>query len=273
MVNEMQHDKALEKFEDHYAKKLILEHLGDDAEHLAEQFRVNNFFKRKYQSIVLDNKSLFEDAHVLDVGSNMGHWATLYHLNGARSVTCVEPRLNLVEGLNRFAVAEDLPIKAIQGIHSDCPALGEKFQVVMLSNITSYMPDVFDFFSRLRAITDHVIIGHHITMNTLHDDACTMDTGYNLSHRNAVDLRDRSYLDRPDGVQYDWNRIGDPHAEGRTCFWYYGIGFMRKLLDYLGYDVVRVNKQDNDELYDDESQGTSMVGDQTFYDMVLRVRK
>lgn len=266
----MDSDQALDRFQSHYAKRLILDQLGDEAEHMAEDFRVTDFFRNKYQSLIVDNREIIRGSHVLDVGSNLGQWATLCCLNGARAVTCLEPRRKYVDGLNRFAGAQGLPMVAVQGIHRDCASMGQRFDVVLLSAMVSQMPDVWDFFRELRGITEHVIIGHHITVNTLPDDACRIEPQHNLSHRNAVDLRDDGYLEDPEGVQYDWNSVSDPMARGRTFHWYYGVDFLKTVVRHLGYEVLRVKKHDNRLLFGDT---VGADDGQTLYDLILRVKR
>ena len=237
---------------------------------MARDFRVTDFFRNQHQSLIVDNIELRRDRRVLDVGSNLGQWSTLCCLNGAHHVTGVEPRRRYVDGLNAFAGDESLPMDAVQGIHRDCEHMDRRYDTVILSALVSQMPDVWDFFKGLRRITRHVIIGHHITKTDLPVDACVLAPQYNLTNRNAVDLRDRSYLDNSEGVQYDWRRIQDPHAPGRAFHWYYGIGFLRTLVRHLGYDVVRERRHDNAELF-----GHTLGADpsQCLWDLVLRVRQ
>lgn len=266
----MNRDQALDTFEQHYARDLILTQLGPDAEHMARDFRITDFFRNKYQSIIADNRDVIRDARLLDVGANLGHWSTLCNLNGARSITCLEPRLRYVDGINSFARKHSLAMEAVQGIHTDCAGMGRKFDVVMLGAMVSQMPDVWDFFMRLRDITEHVIVGHHITDSSLPDDACRLSPQVNMNNRNAVDLRHQDWKHDPEGVQYDWSSLGDGHARGQTFHWYYGIDFLKSLVRHLGYDVVREVRHDNGLLF-----GNTLGAEpsQTLCDLVLRVRR
>lgn len=126
----MDTDYNLIKFEKYYAKQLIVSQLGSEGECYAEDFKITDFLKNKYYDLIIKNKKILKNADILDIGSNLGHWSVLFYLNGANSVTCIEPRKNYVDGLNNFAIQEKLNIKAIQGIHSDCIKLGKNLMLL-----------------------------------------------------------------------------------------------------------------------------------------------
>lgn len=242
-------DVILKKFKDNYAKDLILCQMGQDAVCYAEDFVITDFFYNKYKRVVLDNKKILEGKTVLDVGANMGHWGLLSLLNGAKSVTCVEPRGQYVNGLNKFSKMHGLDITSVQGIHSDIFELGEKFDVVMLGVITECIPDVYGFLQQLKAITKHVII-LHTSLRDLPPGLCKMEKSYNLTHRTAVDPRSKGYLNNETGNQFDtkdWSS-DDTSKEG-VCFrWYYGIDHMTEIFKHFNYKVLRLEEHTQDAL-------------------------
>jgi 16S rRNA G527 N7-methylase RsmG len=261
-------DHALEKFETLYAKDLILSHVGDDGRCYADDFKITNFFHEKYKTLVLDNKEFIKDRHLLDVGSNMGHWGLLAYLNGASSVTCLEPRGQYVDGLNKFSRKHNLKIQAIQGIHSDIFDWGKKFDVVMLSSIITSMPDVFAFFHRLRNITRYVII-KHCSLKNVPSDMCKMEKTHNITHRASVDLRTDDYLDKKSGTQFsvnDWSSM-DENGAGVTFFWYYGTEYLMELFKYFNYKVIRFDRRP--EVVSPDTR--NLNDNQQFHDIVLEV--
>lgn len=261
-------DCLLKKFETLYAKKLIINQLGDEAEYYAENFIVTDFFKNKCYDLVGKNIDVIKNADVLDIGSNIGHWSTLLNLSGAKSVTSIEPRKQYVEGLNNFAKQEDLNINAVHGIHSDCFALGKKFDVVVLSALLPVIPDIFDFFNRLRSITDYVIILHHHTIRDVPDDVCKIEKFYNLSHRTAVDLRTKSYLENDNGNQYskeNFDKVDD--AEGTVLVWYYGIQYIKTILEYLNYEIISTTEHKDGYLFNSCSDQRQ---DRVYYDLFIK---
>ena len=264
-------DQILHRFETYYAPRLIQNQLGEDGEHMARDFRLTQFHRHKYQGLVWDNRDVLEGSHVLEVGSNYGHWALLYHLTGAKSVTCLEPRSFQVEGLNSFASAEGLPLRAVQGTHQDCFDLGQDFDVVMLCEIVPYIPDVWDFFRRLRTVADRVVLAHNVSLEGQPADSCTYRRRFNSFHRAPVDLRDRDYLLTQDGRQADvteYNRHSG--TKGECLSWFYGIDFMTGLLEHLGYRITRVTRPDMHRLYG----GTLNRSNPTVYhDLVLETQR
>lgn len=264
----MNTDHLLKKFETSYAKKLIINQLGDEAEHYAENFFVNNFFKNKCYDLIGKNIEVIKDANILDIGSDLGHWSTLFKLAGAKSVTSIEPRKQYVDGLNNFAKQEGLNINAVHGIHSDCFGLDKKFDVVVLSAFLPVIPDIFDFFNKLKSITDHVIILHHHTIRDVSDDVCKIEKQYNIRNRSAVDLRTTSYLKNYNGNQYSleyYNKIDN--AEGTVLEWYYGIQYVKTILEYLDYEIISTTEHRDGYLFD---SSLDQRQDRVYYDLLIK---
>jgi hypothetical protein len=261
-------DQALEKFETIMAKDLIMFHMGEQGRCYANDFVVTDFFYNKYKTLVLNNKQFIKDKHLLDVGSSMGQWSLLSHLNGAKSVTCLEPRQQYVEGLNKFSAKHKIDLQAIQGIHSDIFKWGRKFDVVMLSCVLTSVPDIFSFFHRLRDITKHVIIKSE-SLKDIPADTCKMTKTYNTTHRASVDLRSDGYLKEWSGKQLSISDWGEErvNGEGATFCWWYGIDYLLELFEYFNYKVVKVEKQPDDR--DEETK--NLDSNRHYHDIVLEV--
>jgi hypothetical protein len=260
-------DKVLKKFKDTYAKDLILSQMGEDAVYYADDFVVTDFFYEKYKRLVSDNKKLLAGKTLLDVGANMGHWGLLSLMDGATSVTCLEPRRQYVDGLNTFSKKHGLDISAVQGIHSDIFGWNKNFDVVMLSSIVTSIPDIFDFLKKLKGITKHVII-RHVSLRDVPTDMCKMEKTYNFTHRSSVDLRSDGYLNNKTGNQYDIkNSTIDPGQvdDGTSYWWFYGIDYLVELFNYFGYKILRLEEQKSNS-----PEGTLYLSDnQLFHDIVL----
>ena len=259
-------DQALEKFEATMAKELILSQLGDEGSCYANDFIVTDFFYNKYKTLVLDNIEFIQDKNLLDVGSDMGHWGLLSYLNGAKSVTCLEPRQRYVEGLNKFSSKHKIACHAIQGIHSDIFNWGRKFDVVMLSAVINSMPDVFSFFHRLRDITKHVII-KHVSLKDVPGNMCKMSKVHNFTHRATVDLRASGYMKERSGRQFSINEwTGESgNGDGVSFYWFCGIDYLLELFEYFNYKVIRIEKQQ------DVGKTNNINSNNQFHDIVLEV--
>ena len=96
----------------------------------------------KTQQHITPNVKHFKDKTVVDVGCNTGYWLLQFYINGAAKVIGIEPRKQIVEHFNKFADANSIPCRMLQGYH---PALLNITENVDCISMMSVDEEIYDF--------------------------------------------------------------------------------------------------------------------------------
>ncbi len=150
--------------------------------------------------------------HVLDVGCGFGGYGTAFLATGAASYTGLDPAMDLTSKRaknKRIREWREMPktpeeiknstdrISLIQGRSEDV-SLGDKFDVIVMHNVTEHLLDIDSVFSGFQQImhddTTIVYLHHHYY-------------GWNGHHKKPVTLEGFN-RDDPEQVLYaDWNHV------------------------------------------------------------------
>lgn len=241
-------DPALNEFVEKYARDLVLCCYGDEAIYYAEEFEFNEYHITKYQNNILENIDLISNRNVLDIGSNTGIWPVLMYLNGATSVTCIEPRKQFVIGINKFAKLHNLPIQCIHGFHDCIFELEQTFDTTVMMGVDDLIPDIVKFMGQLKRVSDFLILK---TKDS--DDLTNKNTiKININNHN-LDLRAGFQIDtdlnecEDPGYQTTIEKfITDPHC-GAFIKFQYGSEFYDTLFAYLNYQILRFYRRDTSD--------------------------
>lgn len=145
----------------------------------------------------------------------------------------------------------------------------KKFDVVVLSCLVRFIPDLYNFLNDLKNITEYVIIGHHDVNNNIPSDSCQIEKSYNAMHRDPVDLRNQNYLQNYNGIQYNTDSWSKSKSDGNVLCWLYGIDYLKTLIEYLDYDILHINEYKDGYLFEGvDNQRNSQ--NRTYYDLVFK---
>lgn len=231
-------DYALDTFCKKYAKDLVLCCFGEDAIHYAEDFKLTDYHLKKYYNNISSNLNLIQNKSILDIGSNTGIWAVLMCLNGATSVTCVEPRKQLANGINRFAQIHNLPIVAVNGLHNCIFDLNQTFDTTIMMGVDDLIPDIIIFLNNLRNISESLILKTKDSDAHVNDKSIKITIENNLHHRQGFNIN--TTQDQLDNLGYQTtikDFVNNPTV-GRFIRFLYGKNFYETVFDYLGYNIT-----------------------------------
>jgi len=112
---------------------------GPESSGMVADHEPQDLLLMKYKHVILDMEHELKGKRVLDLGCNHGLWSYLAHRHGAEMVVGLEPRGMFVDGLNKFADENRLPMKFVQGFETDAKRVIEEFQIdtVILMNVAS----------------------------------------------------------------------------------------------------------------------------------------
>lgn len=246
-------DYALDTFCKKYAKDLILCCFGEDAIHYAEDFKLTEYHLKKYYNNISSNLNLIQSKSILEIGSNTGIWAVLMYLNGATSITCVEPRKQLADGINRFSQMHNLPIVAITGLHNCIFDLNQTFDTTIMMGVDDLIPDIINFLNNLSNISKFLILKTKDSDALVNDKSMTITIENNLHHRQGFNIN--TTQDQLDNLGYQTtikDFVNNPKL-GRFIRFLYGKNFYETVFDYLDCNIVNFSNyhdtNDNFKIY------------------------
>lgn len=147
-----------------YAEDFILTAFGPEADILAKNFvDLNDHAKIRIENYIDSNLEYIKNKNIIDIGSNNGFWAVMLMLAGAKSVTCIEPRHQLVDRTNKFAKKHNFNIDAKIGTYDLVYQLEPVDTIVLYGNTVRLIPDFCNFAQKIKTetlIIDHIKTNH-----------------------------------------------------------------------------------------------------------------
>ena len=231
---------VLDTFVETYAKDLIISNFGEEARLYANEFKPNNDLLIRYQHFILDNLDLIQGKDIVDIGSNNGIWPVLMYLNGAKSVTCIEPRKKFVNGINNFAQQHSMPIFCIEGTHRDLGKLSKKkYDTVTMFAVDHFIEDIIQYLHQLKSFMSHTIIATDAINDLETKNTTKIEVSHNLYHRGGFHPTD-NIIDDENGYQTTIEDfVSNPH-KGRFVKFIRGYNFYETVADFL--DITIINK-------------------------------
>ena len=229
---------------------------GADAQAMMAEFQPSESLLMKYQHNIVNSDRALRGKRVLDMGCNHGLYSYLAMRHGAAHVVGIEPRGMFVNGLNRFAEQNDLPMQFHRGYDTDMARLLREHDIdtvimMSLNDTTNWenmmydvrksdaewlimqvttLPDTWVEFSK--EIYDHAKTGSGMPVGfTLHYETFNSDTraGINPMHKDTADPETGFQHVRHDG-KYD---LKSSHViqslQSRQ--------YIRKFIDHVGFKV------------------------------------
>lgn len=230
-------DEILELFEKQYAKELIVDCFGTEAELYADDFKFTEAHIRKYHDSIIRNLEYIQGKTIVDLGSSTGLWPVLMYLNGAKSIICIEPRKQFSLGINNFSQRHNFPIQCINGFHTDIFTLNQKFDTVSMMGVDDIIVDIIPFLHNLRNVTDYILLKTANNDNLVGDNAIELKFEHNLYHRAGFSINQNN-SDHPIGYESSLEEYTTELNKGKFLRFYYGKNFYKNLFDYLGYTIL-----------------------------------
>lgn len=230
-------NNALILFKEKYAKDFITSVFGDEAEIYANDFELLDHHILKYKHAIETNLDLIKGCQCIDIGSNNGFWPVLMYLSGAQSVTCIEPRPQFCNGINRFAAKHNFPIKCINGFYRDIFTLGST-DTITLFQVDGVITDIVDYLNQTRGIAKNIILmtGYDSTCNS--DQSIRVEIKHNFHHRAGFNINSK-VSDLPEtGFQTNLDLFVNDQSQGRFLQMNYGNNFYETVFDYLGIEIL-----------------------------------
>jgi len=253
-------DSILKKFEENYAHDLIIAIYGDDSKLYAEDFFVTDRMLHKYHNHIVRNLSHIKGKNILSIGSHTGWLEVLALLNGAESVTCIEPRKKFAEGLKKFTDQHQLKISTICDYHTAVFEIGKKFDTIFAFNSIGMSYDWITYFGRLKTIANKLIFVKGLS-NELPEDTCKIVRKHNNHHWGGLNI----YSTKPQ-YQNEYNTettIDDYISDTRknSVNFLIGKGFIENLCLSFGYKILETWEDKEKKL----SPGSSFIEESKFY--------
>jgi len=239
-------DNILNTFKQKYAKDLIICCLGEEASLYAEDFKFTDRHLIKYQNNIVNNLDLIKEKSILDIGSNTGLWAVLMYLNGAKKVTCIEPRKQLAFGINQFAQLHKLPILAINDFHSGIFNLNTFFDTTFMMGVDNKISDLITFLNNLKKVSNFLVLRTFNSDDTVPENSIKITFDHNFNYRGGFNINAK--IDELDGMCYqsDANDYVNKPQQGRYLKQQFGKNFYETLFDYLEYKIINFSTYSED---------------------------
>lgn len=244
-------DNTLTTFSQKYAKDLILCCYGDDAINYAEEFEFTDYHIKKYQNNIIDNINYIENKNILDIGSNTGLWAVLMYLNGAKNVTCIEPRQQFSDGINKFAKLHNLPITSHNALHNHVYNLNKNFDTTVMMGIDDLIPDIITFLGKLQNISNYLLLKTRNTDSSVDKNSIKIITNQdNFGHRDGFHVNTDINNCTGYGYQSNFEKFLNNDISGKFIKSQYGKNFYESIFEYFGYEILDFqNKDTNDNIF------------------------
>ena len=242
----MNHDDVLNTFKEKYAKDLIICCLGEEASLYAEDFKFTPTHLIKYQNTIVNNLDLINEKTILDIGANTGLWAVLMYLNGAKQVTCIEPRKQCAFGINQFAKLHNLPILAINDFHSGIFNLNTFFDTTFMMGVDNKISDLITFLNNLKKVSNFLVLRTFNSDDTVPENSIKITFDHNFNYRGGFNINAK--IDELDGMCYQSNTndyVNKPQ-QGRYLKQQFGKNFYETLFDYLDYKIINFSTYSED---------------------------
>lgn len=241
------YDNVLKEFVDSYSKDLILACFGDEAELYAEDFKITEFFYRKYSATLLENVDIIRNKTIVDVGSSTGVWSVLMCMLGAESVVSIEPRAKFSNGLKKFTDKHNFPITCVTDFHT--ATYDYIVDTVVVSQVADLIPEINTFLKNLKSNTDKLLLNTEL-FSHVPDDSVEVLLAHNILPRHGFNLSELDTVDSVTGAQTDiFKAIEDPD-EGLFIRYNYGANYFKTIARYLGYTVEKDYIREYDETLD-----------------------
>ena len=224
----------------------------DDREAARREYEATPSRLLKYQHNIVECGPALVGQRVLDMGSGNGLFAYLAMRHGAAHVVGVEPRGMYVNGLNRFAATNSMPMEFIRGYDTDLGGLVREHAIdtvmlISVDDITNWEAMMHDLRrSTVRwvimqvttipdqwvdyrtEIHDHVRVGGGMPVGfTLHYDAVNNGT------KAAINPLDKASVDPETGLQDRPEVIYSLKSQQYT----------RRFIDHAGFKVESCESQ------------------------------
>jgi len=160
------------------------------------------------------------------------------YLNGATSVTCIEPRKQLADGINRFAQMHNLPITAINNLHSCIFSLDKVFDTTVMLGVDDLIPDILTFLNNLRNISNFLILKTKSADANVSEKSINLVVENNLHHRQGFNINTNSRDFESLGYQTTIKNLIENPKKGRFIRFLYGKNFYETIFDYLDYEIM-----------------------------------
>jgi hypothetical protein len=175
------------------------------------------------------------------------------YLNGATSITCVEPRKQLADGINRFSQMHNLPIVAITGLHNCIFDLNQTFDTTIMMGVDDLIPDIINFLNNLSNISKFLILKTKDSDALVNDKSMTITIENNLHHRQGFNINTTQDQLVNLGYQTTIKDFVNNPKLGRFIRFLYGKNFYETVFDYLNCNIVNFSNyydtNDNFKIY------------------------
>ena len=253
---------------DQHANKLHLHDMvvsvsGEDASAMMMEMEPGDHTLMKYENNILNSEKALKGKRVLDIGCNHGLWSYMAARHGAKHVVGVEPRGMFVNGLNRFANQNDLPMEFHRGYDTDLDRLVREHDIdtVLLLNVDMQLDWENTMYEIRRSGVEWVIMQMSTIPDTWIDlnspvfdfaeSGGGMPSGFtlhyeqhNASPRAGINPLYRDQADPETGFQHvatdgdfdiDHSRVFSRNKSRQ---------YARKFIDHVGFSVERSAIQD-----------------------------
>lgn len=235
-------NSILTEFDRTYAKDLIIECFGNEAELYAQDYRTTESFYTKYQHLIENNLQYIKDKKIIDVGSGTGVWGLLMQMNGAEHVTCVEPRRQLANGLANIINKHSLPMTSIADFHNE--AIAKRVDTIILSGVLDLIPDHILYMKRLGKVCEYIIIKNGIY--DIDPYSAQININHNIHHRAGFNFDSKNIPDGL-GLQTNIHDIGPKPSQGQYVQYKFGSEYLKTIAKYLNYYIKKQITVDNQQ--------------------------
>lgn len=229
--------EILEEFSSLYAYDLTVAIFGSEAELYAEDFTVEQSLVDRYNLTIAPYTEFIKDKHILDIGCGTGMWAVLMLMAGAKSVTCIEPKRFMADGINVFAQKHKLNLVCHCATHLDLLERDEVYDTVFVidagCNLYNFAPH---YIGQLRNLTNHlIIVDKHI--DPVYGELYVKRIK-SFDHRSGISfLPWETVFDAPQ-TDLDDSDPDNDSRQGRALYMYMSPEYYKHAFWVLDYKVV-----------------------------------
>lgn len=227
------YNSILTEFRDRYAQDLIIECFGEESELYAQDFKITESLYLKYEDLILKNLDIIQNKHIVDVGSGTGIWGILMLMHGAASVTCVEPRQQFSNGLERVIQKHKLNMNSICDFHTY--ALQNEYDTAMLAGVCDLIPDIIQYLDNLGKSCQYIFIKNGV--HNVEPDSAKLEIHHNMHHRAGFNFKQP--VNDLLGMQTNIVDAIDKPNVGQYTQYRFGTNYISNIAQYLQYDIVR----------------------------------